>query len=186
MKGKLIVISAPSGAGKSTICDELLKRVDNIIFSISVTTRPCRTNEIDGVDYFFISEKEFKEMIEKNELLEWAKVHNNYYGTPKDFVIKNLEAGKDVLLDIDVQGAEQVRQKTNDAIFIFIMAPSLEELERRLRNRKTDSEESIQRRLANAKKELEYKDKYDYIIINDIVEKAVNEIIEIIKMNRKK
>lgn len=180
-KGKLIVISAPSGAGKSTICKELLKKFDNLFFSVSVTTREKRINEIEGKDYYFISEPEFKKMIQNDELLEWAMVHHHYYGTPKKFIIDKINSCKNVLLDIDVQGAEQVRKKFPDAIFIFIIPPSMEELENRLRNRKTETEEVIQERLKNARKELEYKNKYDYVIINSDINKAVQEIIDIIK-----
>ncbi len=184
-KGKLFVLSAPSGGGKSTIVRRLLKEMENMEYSISVTTRPKRKGEINGKDYYFVSEREFKKMIENNEFLEYAVVHNHYYGTKKSIIEEKLKAGKSILLDIDVQGAINIKKLMPDAVLIFIDIPSLKELEKRLRNRGTDSEEVIKLRLENAKKELEYKNKYDYVVMNDNLEKCINEIKAIIKKELK-
>jgi len=175
-KGKLFVISGPSGAGKGTLREHALADVKNLVYSISCTTRQPREGEVDGVQYRFITHEKFKEDIEKNLFLEYAHVHSDFYGTLKADVIKELDAGKNVLLEIDVQGALQVREKINDAILIFIAPPSIEELERRLRDRHTETEENLKLRLSNALKELELKDKYDYVIINDNLEKASQEL----------
>jgi guanylate kinase len=180
MNGKLYIISAPSGAGKTTIINQILKKLPNLKFSISFTTRKKRINEVDGVDYYFIEKNKFEKMINQNELLEWAKVHNNYYGTPKKYIYDNINKGFNVLLDIDVQGADQVRKIHKDGIFIFIAPPTMEELEKRLKARKTENSNTLAERLKNAKQEMEYKDKYDYVVINDIIENAVSEIIKII------
>jgi guanylate kinase len=179
-KGKIFVISAPSGAGKSTIIKRILKDLKNLKFSVSMTTRSPRPGEIDGVDYRFVNKDYFKKLIDNNELLEWAEVHNNYYGTPKKPVIEFAEQGYDVLLDIDVQGAMQVKPKLQESILIFIVPPSLEELEKRLRGRKTDNDEVIRIRLKNAEKELQYKHKYNHIIVNDELENAVSELKKVI------
>ncbi len=178
--GKLFVISGPSGAGKGTLREHALDNIENLVYSISCTTRKPRDGEIDGVQYRFISHEKFKEDIEKNLFLEYAHVHADFYGTLKADVIKELNAGKNVLLEIDVQGALQVREKISDAILIFIAPPSLEELEKRLRDRHTETEENLNLRLSNAKKELELKDKYDYVIINDDLETASKELRDLI------
>ena len=176
-KGSIIIMSAPSGAGKTTICNELLKRYKNIRYSISVTTRQPRGSELDGNDYFFIDEKTFKKKIKENAFAEWAIVHGNYYGTLKSTINDITGAGGHVLLDIDVQGAEKIMANYPDAISVFITVPDMAELERRLRNRGTDSEEVIQRRLEQARTELTYKDKYGYIAVNDNLDDAINKII---------
>ncbi|MBP7653655.1 guanylate kinase [Candidatus Dependentiae bacterium] len=184
-KGNLFVISAPSGAGKSTICKKVLADLEKISFSVSMTTRKPRQGEVDGVDYKFVEVDEFKKTIEKNGFLEWAQVHNNYYGTPISLVREKTDNGIDIILDIDVQGGMQVKERAPESILIFIAPPSMEELERRLKGRQTDSEEVINVRLKNAYKEMEYKDKYDFLIINDNLEQAVEELKNIIIGSRK-
>lgn len=174
-KGLLLVISGPSGCGKGTICKEFLKRNDADI-SISATTRKPRIGEVDRKDYFFINMNEFKSMIENEDFLEYACVHGNYYGTPKKFVMEKLESGRDVLLEIDIQGALQIKRKFKDGIYIFILPPSMEELKKRIIKRGTETEESIKQRYENAYKELKYICEYEYAVVNDEVEKAVKKI----------
>jgi len=171
-KGKLYLISAPSGAGKTTLIKLVLGHFQNLSYSISHTTRPPRKNEKHGLDYYFISIKEFKEKIERNDLLEWAKVHGNYYGTSKDFVRKTLDKGKSLILDIDVQGARQIMKSGMDMVTIFIMPPSIEVLSLRLESRGTDSTKVIATRLENAKTEIAQKDLYQYMVINDDLDQA--------------
>ena len=180
IKGKLFVISGPSGAGKGTLRENALAGIKNLVYSISCTTRQPREGEVDGVQYRFITHEKFQEDIQKNLFLEYAHVHADFYGTLKEDVMKELNSGHDVLLEIDVQGALQVREKINDAVLIFIAPPSVEELEKRLRNRHTETEENLRLRLSNAAKELELKDKYDYVIINDNLETASKELKDII------
>ena len=175
-KGKTFIISGPSGVGKSTVLRELFKDRDDLYFSISATTREAREGEVDGVHYHFIDLKRFQELIEEDALLEYAEYVGNFYGTPKKFVDKAMNDGKDVILDIEVQGALQVSAKRPETVRIFIAPPSWEELERRLVSRGTDSEEKIQKRLVRAKAELQTADVYDYFVINDSVERAVREI----------
>ena len=180
-KGKLIVISGPSGAGKSTVVNKAIEGRDDICFSTSVTTRSPRPGEVDGREYFFVDFERFREMVEKDELLEHAQYVANRYGTPRYYVQQRLNEGMNVLLDIEVQGARQVRRKMPDAVLIFIAPPSLEELERRLRGRATDTEQAVEGRLIRAREEFQEADFYDYLIINDDVEKAaakLNAIIE--------
>lgn len=179
-KGKLIVISGPSGAGKSTVLFKAIEGRKDICFSTSVTTRKPRPGELDGREYFFIKHDRFKEMIEKDELLEHAVYVENYYGTPRAYVESKMESGFNVVLDIEVQGARQVNEKMPEAVKIFIIPPSIEELARRLRGRGTDSEEAIQGRLNRARQEYAEADFYDYIIINDDVERAALELSSII------
>ena len=180
-KGKLIIISGPSGVGKGTIINELLKENKNLHYSISMTTRKKRENEIDNVNYYFVTPEEFKENIKNNKLIEYAEVYENlYYGTPKDKVEENLNNGKHVILEIDVEGMNNIKKYDENAISIFIAPPSLEELESRLRNRKTETEEKINERIKKAEYELEQKKYYDYIIINDDLEKAIKETKNII------
>ena len=179
-KGKLFVVSGPSGAGKSmTIAGAMAHRGD-ICFSVSVTTRKPRPGEVDGKDYFFITEHQFQEMIDRNELLEHAVYVGNQYGTPKAYVQQMLDEGKNVVLDIEVQGARQVHASMPDAVMIFLIPPSLEELKRRLTERGTETEEKILERLQRAKQEYAETDIYQYIIINDKLEMAVNELCSII------
>ncbi|MBR1737917.1 MAG: guanylate kinase, partial [Firmicutes bacterium] len=174
-KGLLLIVSGPSGAGKGTVVSELVKDTD-FALSISATTRKPREGEKDGIHYFFKSEDEFKKMAENGDLLEHACFCGNYYGTPKSYVEKKLEEGKNVILEIEVQGALQVKEKFNDALLIFLAPPNIGELEKRLRNRGTETEEKIQARLARAREEFALTDKYDYIVINEVVDKAAEDI----------
>ena len=179
MKNKLFVMSAASGAGKTTLKDLVIKDFPDIKYSISATTRKPREGEIDGVHYFFKTKEEFEQMIKDDALVEYNLVHGNYYGTPKSFVEKTLAEGNRVLFDLDVFGKVNFDKVYPDATGIFILPPSDEELERRLRGRGTDSEEVIQLRLANAKKEIEFaktKGKYEYTIVNDDLQKAADEL----------
>ncbi len=174
--GRLMVVSAPSGAGKSTLCRSLLRRHKNVVLSVSATTRQPRPGEKDGRDYFFVSEAAFHSMRKRGELLEWAEVHGQYYGTPKHFLERQVRAGKYVLLEIDVQGALQVKKHHPDAILIFITTPSFNDLERRLRHRSSETETELRRRLANARKELGYLKRYDYHVVNDRVPLALRRL----------
>ena len=180
-KGKLLVISGPSGAGKSTVVFKAIEGREDICFSTSVTTRSPRPGEVDGREYFFVSFERFLEMVENDELLEHAEYVANRYGTPRAYVEQRLNEGMNVILDIEVQGARQVRKKMPEAVLIFIAPPSIEELERRLRGRATDTESAIEGRLIRARQEFQEADFYDYLIVNDDVEKAaakLNSIIE--------
>ena len=179
MTGKLFVLSGPSGVGKGTLRENALKNFSNLVYSISCTTREPREGETNGVEYRFISRDEFEQGINNNLFLEYARVHENYYGTLKSDVIQELESGKNVLLEIDVQGALQVREKMNDSILIFIAPPSIEELSRRLINRNTETQHDLNIRLANAKRELELANKYDYIVVNDDLDSASRKLQEI-------
>ena len=179
MTGKLFILSGPSGVGKGTLRENALKNFSNLVYSISCTTREPREGETNGVEYRFISRDEFEQGINNNLFLEYARVHENYYGTLKSDVIQELDAGKNVLLEIDVQGALQVREKMNDSILIFIAPPSIEELSRRLINRNTESQHDLNIRLANAKRELELANKYDYIVVNDDLDSASRKLQEI-------
>ncbi len=176
----LFVVSAPSGAGKTTLCTRMLEMFPRLSYSISHTTRSPRGNERDGVDYFFITPQAFKERIEQNAWAEWAKVHGNYYGTSRAFIDRQLEQGNPLLLDIDVQGARQIRKIYPGAISIFIKAPSVEVLETRLRNRGTDTDAVIVRRLENVIREMADMPLFDHVIINDDVDKAAREMADII------
>ena len=180
-RGKLLVISGPSGAGKSTVVAKAIEGRTDICFSTSVTTRSPRPGEVHGREYFFVNFERFREMVENDELLEHAEYVANRYGTPRSYVEKRLEEGMNVLLDIEVQGARQVRKKMPEAILIFIAPPSLVELERRLRGRGTDTERAIEGRLIRARQEYQEADFYDYLIVNDDIDKAaakLNAIIE--------
>ena len=179
-KGKLIVISGPSGAGKSTVVFKAIEGRDDVCFSTSVTTRKPRPNETDGKEYFFVDLDRFREMVENNELLEHAEYAANSYGTPRAYVEKQLKSGMNVLLDIEVQGARQVHESMPEAVMIFVVPPSYEELERRLRGRGTDTERAIEARLIRARQEFEEADFYEYLIINDDADKAARELNAII------
>lgn len=178
-KGVLLVISGPSGAGKGTICNILREQIE-LGYSISITTRAPRPGEVDGVNYFFKTVEQAKEMIVNNELLEYAEVFGNYYGTPRKFVLDQLAEGKNVLLEIDIQGALQVKERYPEALLVFIAPPSMEELEKRLRGRGTDSEEVILRRLAGAEHEMSFAPQYNYTIVNDVAEQAAEKIKELV------
>ncbi|HIZ89602.1 MAG: guanylate kinase [Mucispirillum sp.] len=176
-KGRLYIISAPSGAGKSTLCSMLINKYPAVRYSISYTTRAPRGNEQNGKEYFFINKAQFENMAANNDFLEWAEVHGNYYGTSKTQIEDALKQGIDIFLDIDPQGAMQLKEKLNGkATFIFIAAPSLQELKSRLEKRGTDKAENIALRLENAKKEVEYFNKYDYLIINDASDDAFKKL----------
>ena len=179
-KGLLIVISAPSGTDKTTLCHMLLEEFPNMEFSISYTTRKPRPGELNGRDYFFVDRKTFERMIEEGDFLEWAEVYGNLYGTSKSQVLKALKEGKDILLDIDTQGALQVKKNFPEAVLIFILPPSLKELERRLKKRGTDDEETIKKRLQIAREEIRKALEYDYIVVNDILEVAFERLRSII------
>lgn len=175
-KGKSFIISGPSGVGKSTVLASLLAKREDVYFSVSATTRQPRPGEVDGIHYHFIDVDTFREWIAKNEFLEYAEFVGNFYGTPKRYVDEAMDQGKDVILDIEVQGAIQVTGKRPDTVRIFIAPPSWEELERRLTDRGTDSPDKIQKRLLRAKVEFQTAHTYDYFVINDTVEKAVAEL----------
>lgn len=180
-RGILYVISGPSGVGKGTICRQLVGKRDDLSVSISATTRKPRTEDKDGVTYFFKTEEQFKQMIEQDKFLEWAVYNNNYYGTPVDAVNDKLEKGEDVILEIEVQGALKVMEKCKDAVSIFITPPDEKTLYTRLRGRGTEAEEEIERRVNAAKEELAKKEKYDHIVVNDVLETAVCQIENIMK-----
>ena len=179
-KGQLIVLSGPSGVGKSTVISELLSARRDIYFSVSFTTRQPRVGEEDGVNYNFVTREVFEEMIAGEELLEYAEYVHNYYGTSLEVIQEKLDAGIDVLLDIEVQGAAKVRAKCPDAVLIFIVPPSFEELSRRLHRRATDQEEVIQGRLKKAREEYRQIPNYDYLVVNDKVSEAAGEIMAIL------
>lgn len=179
--GKLFVFSAPSGSGKTTIVRKLLREFDDLVFSISATTRKRRGNEVEGKDYFFINEEEFKRKIENEEFIEWEKFYGYYYGTLKSFVDKQLEQNKSVLLEVDVKGAVRIKKKYSNSVLIFIAPPSKEVLKQRLINRKTETAEDLQKRIERAEMELEYKDKFDYVVINENLDKAIEEVKKIVK-----
>ena len=179
-KGRLLVISGPSGAGKSTVIGRLMELRDDVCFSVSVTTRPPRPGEEDGKDYFFVTPQRFQELAEGGFLLENAEYVGNRYGTPRGYVESRILEGKNVVLDIEVQGAAQVQKNCPDAVTVFILPPSGEELERRLRHRNTDSDEKIRERLLQAKRECAEAGKYGYIVVNDDPDKAAKELDSII------
>jgi guanylate kinase len=180
-KARIFIVSAPSGAGKTTIVKHLLRRFPKMIFSVSYTTRQPRTGEKDGVDYCFIQQDEFKQKIATNTWAEWAKVYDNYYGTDAQFIDTNLARGNNVVLDIDVQGTEQMLERYPDIVTIFIMPPSMETLRERLNARGTDSQAVIEKRLQDAKNEVAKKDLYRHIIINDHLPSAVLQLIAIVE-----
>ena len=182
--GTLIIFSGPSGSGKDTVLNELLQKHDDVKLSISATTRKPRGNEVDGVHYYFISKEDFEKKIDDNEMLEYAVYGDNYYGTPKAPVDKWLTEGKTVILKIEVQGAEKIRKMYPEALSIFIMPPSLKVLEKRIRGRQSEKEEDIIKRLSIAKNELERACEYDFAVINDDLDDAVEDVASIIKAEK--
>ena len=180
-KGLLILISGPSGTGKGTVCDLLRQKHPEISYSISATTRQPRPGEQDGVNYYFYTKEKFREMIDQGQLLEWAEVYGNFYGTPKQKVLDRLDAGEDILLEIDTQGALNVMKVMPEGLFIFLLPPSLEELAARLKGRGTGTEESLHRRLGAAVDEIKLATKYRYVVVNDKVEDAEETIANIIE-----
>lgn len=180
-RGLLIVLSGPSGAGKGTICSRLRAEMPNLTYSVSMTTRQPRVGEVEGVNYFFRDKEEFEDLLKEDAFLEYAKVYDNYYGTPKKHVMDLLDQGKSVLLEIDIQGAMQVKERYSDAIFIYIVPPSLTELSARLRGRATDSEEVIDKRLSLACSELALAHRYDYIVVNDDLDEATEKTASILR-----
>lgn len=179
-RGYLFIVSGPSGVGKTVLCNSIVEKFHpDVVYSISATSRDPRGSETDGQEYFFYSREEFEAAIERQEFAEWAFVHGNYYGTPCKFVEDNLNAGTNVILNIDVQGALSIRSKYPESIMIFILPPSLEELESRIRKRNIDSESSLRHRLENARQELGYQDQYKFCIVNDDLDKATEELWQI-------
>ena len=184
MRGYPIVISSPSGGGKTTLVHRLLADMPKAAYSVSVSTRPPRTGERNGRDYFFMSKPAFERMIRKHELAEWANVHGHLYGTPRKFLDAKITLGYFPLLDVDVQGALQLKKKYPDGVYIFLIPPTLRELSRRLRERHTDSPEEIRRRLMAAKRELGVAQKYDYVVLNDDLDAAVERVKTILEAER--
>lgn len=183
-EGVLFVISAPSGAGKTSLCRELIDRVENLRQSISFTTRQQRAGERDGVDYHFVAPSVFQQMIAEQKLAEWAEVHGNLYGTSLATLEQGAAEGSDLLLDIDCQGAAQLKKNYRQGVFIFVLPPDFAELEKRLRGRETDSDEVIARRLKNAEQEIAQADWYDYLVINDDFQVALGKLIAIVTAER--
>ena len=183
-RGTLFVVSAPSGAGKTTLCREMRLRLHDLAYSVSVTTRPPRPGEIDGADFRFVEAPEFRAMLARGEFAEWATVHGNLYGTRARALEDALATGRDVLLDIDTQGAAQLRTRYPDAVLIFILAPSVKELEQRLRERRSDMDADIERRLVRAREEIALWRQYDYLIVNRDVKEAMEQLESIILAER--
>ena len=175
-KGLLLVVSGPSGAGKGTVCGAYMEKHPECSLSVSATTRSPRPGETDGVNYYFLTEEDFREKISNDGFLEHAVFCNNYYGTPKDAVMKMIDSGRDVILEIEVQGAMQVRAHYPEAVLIFVVPPSMDELEARLRGRGTETDEVISKRLARSKEEFKYIEKYNYILVNDTIDNAVRRL----------
>lgn len=184
--GLLVVVSGPAGVGKGTVVRKMLNSVENIVLSVSATSRPPRASELEGINYFFKTRGQFEDMIKNDELLEWVEYCGNYYGTPKEWVCSQVDEGKVVILEIEVDGATNVKRLFPDSVLCFILPPSIEELEKRLRGRGTESDESIRARLARAGEELRLIDRYDYLIVNDDIDKAADAFLSIIKAERMK
>ena len=183
-QGLLIVLSGPSGSGKNTVCDMAKEVMPNIWESVSMTSRKPRKGEVDGKDYYFVSEEEFEKNIEDGKMLEHAKFAGNYYGTPRESVQKQLDAGRDVLLVIEIQGALQIKEKIPQALFVFLLPPSMKELKRRLRMRKTETEEKLMERFETAYKEINELPKYNYVIVNDKADEAASKLEAIINAEK--
>ncbi len=182
-KGLLIVMSGPSGTGKGTVCEEL-KKDESVFVSVSMTSRNIRENEIDGVTYYYTTPEKFEDMIENGKMLEWAKYNGNYYGTPREAVEKMLDEGKNVLLEIEVQGALQVKKSFSEAVLIFVVPPSIEVLRQRLVDRGRESAEEIEKRIETAKWEITKADEYNYIVVNDDLSVCVNDVFDIIRAEK--
>ncbi|MFP4193546.1 MAG: guanylate kinase [Desulfobacterales bacterium] len=182
--GRLFILSAPSGTGKTTLCRRILSAFPDMKYSVSYTTRPPRNGEADGKDYHFISRQDFEQMIRENRWAEWAKVHENYYGTSADLLEKELYAGNDVLLDIDVNGARQIIRRFPESVPVFIMPPSMEELCRRLKKRDSDRPEVIEKRLRAAQEEMACRNEYRHVIVNDDLEETVEKLASLIEEYR--
>ena len=185
-KGLLLVVSGPSGAGKGTICKALLNKNDQIKLSVSATTRKPRNGEVHGVNYFFIEKEEFTKMVENGEFLEHAQIYDNFYGTPKAAIIECLEEGQDVILEIEMQGARQIKEVYPEGVFIFVLPPSLEELKSRIVGRGTETQEEIEKRFSCAFEEINQIVNYDYFIVNEDIEKSVNDVEAIILSEKNK
>ena len=185
-KGLLLVVSGPSGAGKGTICKALLNKNDQIKLSVSATTRKPRNGEVHGVNYFFIVKEEFTKMIENGEFLEYAQIYDNFYGTPKAAIIECLEKGQDVILEIEMQGARQIKEVYPEGVFIFVLPPSLEELKSRIVGRGTETQEEIEKRFSCAFEEINQIVNYDYFIVNEDIEKSVSDVEAIICAEKNK
>ena len=185
-KGLLLVVSGPSGAGKGTICKALLNKNDQIKLSVSATTRKPRNGEVHGVNYFFIEKEEFTKMIENGEFLEYAQIYDNFYGTPKAAIIECLEKGQDVILEIEMQGARQIKEVYPEGVFIFVLPPSLEELKSRIVGRGTETQEEIEKRFSCAFEEINQIVNYDYFIVNEDIEKLVSDVEAIICAEKNK
>ena len=171
-----VVLSAPSGAGKTTIAKALVKGGEDVVFSISATTRPARDHEVNGVDYHFLSEPDFRAMIEADEFVEWAEVHGHLYGTSRKSIRDARDQGRCLILDVDVQGAMQVRERVADAVLVFVLPPSAEVLVRRLRERGTEGEDTLVRRIENARGELDKASEFDYVVVNENLDQAIDEV----------
>lgn len=183
-KGNIVVFTGPSGVGKGTVVEQVLKKIDNLYLSVSATTRSKRPNELEGVNYYFKTKEDFKNMIDSDELIEWAEFAGDYYGTPKTQVNNYLSCGKDVLLEIEVQGAMQIKEKVPDAILLFLAPPSFEALEERLIKRNTENLDKVKIRLNKAKEEMKEISFFDYIVINDKLDVAIENVIGIIRAER--
>ncbi|MDU3828363.1 MAG: guanylate kinase [Peptostreptococcus sp.] len=183
-RGLLLVVSGPSGTGKGTICKKMVEMNDAIKLSVSATTRQPRLGEKEGLSYYFKTREEFEKMVENGEFLEHAMIYDNYYGTPKQAIVDQLDAGVDVILEIEMQGARQIREVCPDAVFVFILPPSLDELKHRIVGRGTETKEQIEKRFNSAYNEIKLLGDYDYFIFNNIVDKAAEEIFEIIKSEK--
>ncbi len=175
-----VVLSAPSGAGKTSIAQALVEGSEDVVFSVSATTRPARSHEVDGVDYHFISETDFRAMIEADEFVEWAEVHGHLYGTSRQALQAALDDGRFLILDIDVQGAMQMRERVPDVVLVFVLPPSADALVERLTERGTEGEDTVARRIENARGELEQASQFDYVVVNDDLEQAIDEVRSIV------
>ncbi|UNC92790.1 guanylate kinase [Candidatus Contubernalis alkaliaceticus] len=185
-EGLLIVLSGPSGVGKGTVGKILAAEKEDLFFSISMTTRSPRPGEIEGINYFFVGEEEFKKKIEQGDLLEWARVYDDYYGTPKEVVLNSLKRGQDVLLEIDTQGAGMIKSNFPDGVFLFLLPPSLNQLKLRIIGRGTETEEKLNKRFNSAYQEILEAKGYDYFVVNDFPERAAQEILHIIRAEKLK